>query len=148
MTFLGFKYDFFIFGNIFCFSSRRWAARGSQGTLFTGQFPGIGTSSILASLSDVQNAKARPTNKSGRMWGEAAGVCGVWREFCDEVNGGRGLAIEIVNAACVRKAVHLEIREEVAAWAKRCRNVTCFGSGEGGDEGGGFLTPTASHFDS
>ena len=49
----------------------------------------------------------------GGGWG-LRGLAGI----CDEVNGGRGLAIEIVNAACVTKAVHLEIREEVAAWRK------------------------------
>ena len=31
--------------------------------------------------------------------------------------------------------------------AQRCRSVPGFGSGKAGDERGGFLTPTASHFD-
>ena len=54
------------------------------------------------------------------------------------------VAANAVNAACVRKAVHLEMREAVA----QCWRVACFGSGEVGDERSGFLTPTASHFDS
>ena len=31
--------------------------------------------------------------------------------------------------------------------AQQCWGVSCFGSGEVGDERSGFLTPTASHFD-
>ena len=68
---LGFKYDFFIFGNIFCFSSRGWAARGCQGTLFTGQFPGIGTSSILASLQMCKMQRQDPLTNQGGCGGSA-----------------------------------------------------------------------------
>ena len=40
--------------------------------------------------------KVKSTDESGWMGGEAAGVCGVWWELCEEVTEGWGIAIEIV----------------------------------------------------
>lgn len=95
----------------------------------------------------MQDPKPRPTGKSGRV-----GSAGSGGGLCEEVTEGWGFAIEIVmegwvskmrlptnsvSAACVRKAVRLDMREAVAA----CQGVMHFGSGEVG----GFLTPTASN---
>ena len=75
--FLSFKYHFLIFGNIFCFSSsRRWAAIGCQGTLFTGQFPGIGTSSILAGLQMCKMQTQGPPTNQGGCGGRRLGSAG------------------------------------------------------------------------
>ena len=97
------------------------------------------------------------------MGEEAAGVCGVWWELCEEVTEGWGIAIEIVMVGWIfEKEAGCKCRECCVGeescpsgdegggsrLAQGCWSVTCFGSGKVGDEGGGFLAPTASHFDS
>ena len=58
----------------------------------------------------MQSPKAKSINKSRMMRGEAAGSVG------SAGSSKRRLAANAESAACVRKAVHLEMREAVAAW--------------------------------
>ena len=60
----------------------------------------------------------------------------------------RRLAANAVNAAWVKESCPSGDEGGGSRLAQRCWSVTCFGSGKVGDEGGGFLAPTASHFDS
>ena len=149
---------------LFFFPSRLFAAIRCSRSCFTGQLPGIGTVFILASLqmckSKRQSPNIKSTDESGWMGGEAAGVCGVWWELCEEVTEGWGIAIEIMMVGWIfEKEAGCKCRECCVGekscpegggsrLAQRCWSVTCFGSGKVGDEGGGFLAPTASHFDS
>ena len=96
----------------------------------------------------------KPTDEPGGRGAEATGACGVWWELWEEVTERWGIAIEI-EAGC--KCRECCVGEEScpsgdegsgSRIAHRCWSVTCFGSGEVGDEGSGFLAPTASHFDS
>ena len=119
------------------FSSRLFAAIRSQGAVLLVSFQAL---ELLlywpvyrCAKSKRQSPNIKSTHKSGWMEGEATGVCGVWWELCEEVTKGGGspsrlwwwvgsskrrLAGNAVNAAWVRKAVHLEMREAVAAWRK------------------------------
>ena len=100
--------------------------------------------------------------KSGGVGGEAAGICGVRGELCKEVTEGGGFALEIVITGWVFeneggcKCWQCRMCEESGpsgdeggrgGLAQQCWGVACFGPGEVGDERGGFLAPTASHFD-
>ena len=62
------------------------------------------------------------------MGGEAAGVCGVWWELCEEVTEGWGIAIEIVMVGWI-------FEKEAGCKCREC----CVGeeSCPSGDEGGG-----------
>ena len=74
------------------FFSRLFSRDKVSESCFTGQLPGIGTVFILASLQMCKVQRQSPlTNQR-----EAAGVCWVWGELCEEVAEGWGLAIEIV----------------------------------------------------
>ena len=105
----------------------------------------------------------KPTDEPGGRGGEATGACGVWWELWEEVTERWGIAIEIVMVGSIfEKEAGCKCREccvgeescpsgdegSGSRIAHRCWSVTCFGSGEVGDEGSGFLAPTASHFDS
>ena len=131
----------------FCFSPRAflprldWAASRHWDCFYTGQSP------------DVQSPKAKSIGKSGGMGGEAAGVCGVRGELCKEVTEGGGFALEIVMGGRVFeneggcKCSQCRMCEESGpsgdeggggGLAQQCWGVACFGSGEVGDERGGF----------
>ena len=98
---------------------------------FTGQFPGIGTVFILASLQmckvQRQSPNTKSTDESGWME-EAAGVCGVWWGLCKEVTEGWGIAIEIVMLGWI-------FEREAGCKCREC----CVGeqSCPSGDEGSG-----------
>ena len=62
----------------------------------------------------MQSPKAKSINKSRIMRGEAAGVCWVWGELCEEVAEGWGLAIEIVMVGWV-------LEEEAGCKCWKCR---------------------------
>ena len=79
------------------FFSHLFAAIRSQGTVFLVRFQALGLFLYWSvSRSAKSKGKVKSSNESGRMWGEAAAVCGVWWELCEEVTEGWGLAIEIV----------------------------------------------------
>ena len=81
---------------MFFFSSRLFSRDKVSQSCFTGQLPGIGTVFLLASLQMCKVQRQKSINKSRMMGKEAAGVCWVWGELCEEVAEGWGLAIEIV----------------------------------------------------
>ena len=63
---------------------------------FTGQLPGIGTVSILASLQMCKVQRQSPLASQGGWGGEEVGGCWVRGELCKEVTEGGGFALEIV----------------------------------------------------
>ena len=80
---------------IFFFSSRLFAAIRSLRAVLLGSFQALGRP-LHWPVSRCAKSKAKSINKSRMMRGEAAGVCWVWGELCEEVAEARGLAIEIV----------------------------------------------------
>ena len=81
-------------------------------------------------MCKVQNASpnTKSTHESRRMGGEAAGVCGVWWELCEEVTEGWGIAIEIMMVGWI-------FEKEAGCKCREC----CVGeeSCPSGDEGSG-----------
>ena len=114
---------------IFFYPSRLFAAIRSQGAVLLVSFQALGlflywpVSRCAKSKGKVQT-QSPLTNQGG------------W--------GGRRLGSAGSGGSCTRRS----LRGGGSRLAQRCWSVTCFGSGKVGDEGGGFLTPTASHFDS
>ena len=135
------------------FFSRIFAAISSQGAVFFVSFQALGLFFILASLQMCKIQRLSPNTKStdelGWMGEEAAGVCGVWWELCEEVTEGWRIAIEIMMGWIFEKEAGCKCRECCvgeescpagdegggSGMAQRCWSVTCFGSGEVGDLG-------------
>ena len=144
------RFDFF-------FPSRLFAAIGSQWAVLLASFQAFGLF-LYWPVSRCAKSKGKVHwQVAGGVGGEAAGVCGARGELCKEVTEGGEFAFEIVIGGLgLRKWGWLQIlsmphvwgKQSIWRWGRRCWGVARFGSGEAGDERGGFLAPTASHFDS